>query len=57
MSVLAFIEDEVKKLDDMIEVATQNMALLYERRSALISAAVTGQIDVRGLAPAQGQAA
>ncbi len=47
----------MKKLDDMIEVATQNMALLYERRSALISAAVTGQIDVRGLAPAQGQAA
>lgn len=57
LSVLAFIEDEVKKLDDMIEVATQNMALLYERRSALISAAVTGQIDVRGLAPAQEQAA
>jgi len=27
------------------------IALLQERRSALISAAVTGQIDVRGLAP------
>jgi hypothetical protein len=30
---------------------------MRERRSALISAAVTGQIDVRGLAPAQEQAA
>jgi type I restriction enzyme S subunit len=29
--------------------AKQAVALLQERRSALISAAVTGQIDVRGL--------
>jgi type I restriction enzyme S subunit len=27
------------------------ISLLQERRSALISAAVTGQIDVRGLVP------
>jgi type I restriction enzyme S subunit len=31
--------------------AQQCISLLEERRSALISAAVTGQIDVRGLAP------
>ena len=31
--------------------ASNAIALLQERRSALISAAVTGQIDVRGLAP------
>ena len=37
--------------------AERTVALLKERRSALISAAVTGQIDVRGLAPAQEQAA
>ncbi len=29
--------------------AQQAISLLQERRSALISAAVTGQIDVRGL--------
>jgi len=31
------------------------MALLQERRSALISAAVTGKIDVRGWAAGTGQ--
>jgi type I restriction enzyme S subunit len=31
--------------------ASLAISLLQERRSALISAAVTGQIDVRGLAP------
>ena len=34
----------------LITEATQAIQLLQERRSALISAAVTGQIDVRGLA-------
>jgi type I restriction enzyme S subunit len=33
------------------------IALLQERRSALISAAVTGKIDVRGLAPGEAEAA
>ena len=33
------------------------IALLQERRSALISAAVTGKIDVRGLRPEQAEAA
>lgn len=34
-----------------IEAAEECIAILNERRSALISAAVTGKIDVRGLAP------
>ncbi|MEB3258386.1 MAG: restriction endonuclease subunit S, partial [Cyanobacteriota bacterium] len=38
-------------LEDSIEV---QVCLLQERRSALISAAVTGQIDVRGLVEAEG---
>ncbi|MDH4406653.1 MAG: hypothetical protein QE276_11690 [Cyanobium sp. D14.bin.5] len=33
----------------MTAKASEAIALLKERRSALISAAVTGQIDVRGL--------
>ena len=37
----------------LISEATQAIQLLQERRSALISAAVTGQIDVRGLALAK----
>jgi type I restriction enzyme S subunit len=35
----------------LIVEAEKAIALLQERRSALISAAVTGQIDVRGLVP------
>lgn len=34
----------------LVEVMQEQTALLQERRSALISAAVTGKIDVRGLA-------
>jgi type I restriction enzyme S subunit len=34
----------------LIDAARTAIALLQERRSALISAAVTGKIDVRGLA-------
>ena len=35
------------KFDALTEEATQTMSLLQERRTALISAAVTGKIDVR----------
>jgi type I restriction enzyme S subunit len=36
---------------ELLLAAEQTIGLLQERRSALISAAVTGQIDVRGLVP------
>ena len=36
---------------ELLLAAEHTIVLLQERRSALISAAVTGQIDVRGLAP------
>ena len=39
--------------DQLIDEAVQTIELLQERRTALISAAVTGQIDVRGLASCQ----
>jgi type I restriction enzyme S subunit len=39
------------EIDGHIEAAQDMSALLLERRAALISAAVTGKIDVRGLAP------
>ncbi len=39
------------KLGDMIDEAERIKKLLNERRAALISAAVTGKIDVRGWQP------
>jgi type I restriction enzyme S subunit len=38
-------------IDELMREADSAVTLLCERRSALISAAVTGKIDVRGLAP------
>jgi type I restriction enzyme S subunit len=38
-------------MDSLLGCSLDALALLQERRSALISAAVTGQIDVRGLVP------
>jgi type I restriction enzyme S subunit len=40
---------DMKSFDSLIEQAHHATALLHERLSALISAAVTGQIDVRGM--------
>ena len=47
--VLSFIDRETAKLDTLMTEARTAITLLQERRTALISAAVTGQIDVRGL--------
>jgi type I restriction enzyme S subunit len=44
------LEQACDELDIFAREASSATALLQERRSALISAAVTGQIDVRGLA-------
>lgn len=44
---------ETKRIDTLIGEAQRAITLLKERRSALISAAVTGKIDVRGYAPQQ----
>jgi type I restriction enzyme S subunit len=40
---------KVAELDQLLSQASASIELLTERRSALISAAVTGKIDVRGL--------
>lgn len=44
---LAYIRDQVSRYSGLIAEASRAVALLQERRAALISAAVTGQIDVR----------
>lgn len=47
--IAAFIARENAKLDSLKAESERAIALLKERRSALIAAAVTGQIDVRSL--------
>jgi len=49
-AIAEFIDRETSKLDALTVAAERATDLLQERRTALISAAVTGKIDVRGLA-------
>ena len=46
-AILGYIEAETARLDALKSEAERAIELLKERRSALISAAVTGKIDVR----------
>jgi type I restriction enzyme S subunit len=55
--IFEFLDRETNKIDTLITEATQAITLLRERRAALISAAVTGKIDVRALATSQPEAA
>ena len=48
--LVSYLERELAKLDTLIAEAQRAIELLQERRAALISAAVTGQIDVRAIA-------
>lgn len=48
--IILHLDKSTSEIDDLINHANQNASLLKERRSALISAAVTGKIDVRTLA-------
>jgi type I restriction enzyme S subunit len=50
-AITNYIDHETAKLDTLTAEANRAIALLQERRSALISAAVTGKIDVRALSP------
>jgi type I restriction enzyme S subunit len=46
--IAAYLERELNSFDTLTTEAQRAIDLLQERRTALISAAVTGQIDVRG---------
>jgi type I restriction enzyme S subunit len=46
-AIATFLVLETAKIDGLVAEAESAITLLHERRSALISAAVTGQIDVR----------
>ncbi len=53
MTILDFCARSAQEASELIEQAEGAAALLLERRATLITAAVTGQIDVRGLATAE----
>lgn len=46
-----FLDREIANFDALTAEAQRAIGLLQERRTALITAAVTGQIDVRGFVP------
>lgn len=46
--IVEYIESMKSKFDELTRSAQQAIQLMQERRTALISAAVTGKIDVRG---------
>ncbi len=47
--IASFLDHETVKIDALVAEAERAIALLQERRTSLISAAVTGQIDVRSI--------
>jgi type I restriction enzyme S subunit len=51
--IVEFLDKSLKKLDILLEQALSAIDFIQERRTALISAAVTGKIDVRDWQPAQ----
>ncbi|MNT88911.1 hypothetical protein D3C72_2295410 [compost metagenome] len=55
--IARFLTSSVEQLDKLTAHAEAAITLLQERRAALISAGVTGRIDVRGLASEQAEAA
>lgn len=50
IAIAGFLDIESSKIDSLVEKVMGSITLLKERRAALISAAVTGKIDVRGAA-------
>jgi len=48
--IAAFLDRETARIDALVERCLHSITLLKERRSALITAAVTGQIDLREVA-------
>ena len=51
IAIVTAVEQKTLALDAITDKANEQVELLQERRTALISAAVTGKIDVRGWKP------
>ena len=52
-AIVTYLSQAISKLDSLTAEAQRAITLLKEHRAALISAAVTGKIDVRGLVDAE----
>jgi type I restriction enzyme S subunit len=52
-AIVRFLSVEMTKLDRLIAESKHAIELLQEHRTALISAAVTGQIEVRSIVEAE----
>jgi type I restriction enzyme S subunit len=50
-AISEYVSDAIKKYAGLMALTQQQIQLLQERRTALISAAVTGKIDVRNWQP------
>ena len=50
INILEWLGARLPEFNNLISEGERSLALLQERRAALISAAVTGKIDLRGLA-------
>jgi type I restriction enzyme S subunit len=50
MIIAAYLDDQTSRIDTLIDKARRSIELAKEHRTALISAAVTGKIDVREVA-------
>ena len=48
--IVDYLDDKTSKIDNLITKSTKAIDLLKEKRTALISSAVTGKIDVREIA-------
>jgi type I restriction enzyme S subunit len=55
--IVDFLNQRTREIHGLCAAADTAIALLQERRSSLVSAVVTGKIDVRGLAPVEAEAA
>jgi len=57
VEIVRYLDQQLLQMDSLVEDVELGIGLLQERRTALISAAVTGKIDVRNYASTQKDAA
>jgi type I restriction enzyme S subunit len=53
VEILSWLGGQLERLDALVDTTQRSIDLLTERRAALITAAVTGQIDVRAEVPTE----
>jgi type I restriction enzyme S subunit len=46
-AIATYLDQETARIDELVKLTEQSISLIKERRSALITSAVTGKIDVR----------